>query len=575
MVTKVKALLKLWGGNDKPARSDEHHGTMESGASYGASDTGLIAAMRLLLAVSALIFIYIDPLEPDRFVTTTYTTLGLYVLYSLAVYILALSQAKAMRTLRAWTHWLDLGWYSLLISLSSGTNSVFFFGFYFAIMVAGFRWGFWSGIRVTVASALAFAVIAGLTTPAPIELNRFLLRPTFLLVIGYMVARRGRFEIDLKRRLSLLKEIMTVSNPRFGTGRTIGMAMERLRLFYDADHCLVVLFSEKSERYTLRRASRADPEASVQAEVIDEELALRMLVPEPHEAIVFSSPAFFGRGNSWAFDTASRERVEFSAKMVGLPSLLDTESFVTVPLFYRHEPVGRLYLTARRWRAFREPDAFFVLHLIEQIAPVIDNIRLVDQLASDAAEQERQTIARDLHDSVLQPYIGLQMGLAAVCSKLRAGGRVSDDIDTLMEMTGIGISYLRSRLSGLRGKTEHESSLPAAVKRFAARFSTFTGIPVEVLCNGDIRINDRLAAEAFQMVTEGLSNIRRHTSSPRAEVRLACRDGRLELRITNEEACTLEPFTPRSITERAKALGGVAQVRCEAGNTTVMVEIPL
>ena len=168
MVTKVKALLKLWGGNDKPARSDEHHGTMESGASYGASDTGLIAAMRLLLAVSALIFIYIDPLEPDRFVTTTYTTLGLYVLYSLAVYILALSQAKAMRTLRAWTHWLDLGWYSLLISLSSGTNSVFFFGFYFAIMVAGFRWGFWSGIRVTVASALAFAVIAGLTTPAPI-----------------------------------------------------------------------------------------------------------------------------------------------------------------------------------------------------------------------------------------------------------------------------------------------------------------------------------------------------------------------------------------------------------------------
>ena len=314
MVTKVKALLKPWGGNDKPAQPDESHGTIESGASYGASDTGLIAAMRLLLAVSALVFIYIDPLEPDRFVTTTYTTLGLYVLYSLAVYILALSQAKAMRTLRAWTHWLDLGWYSLLISLSSGTNSVFFFGFYFAIMVAGFRWGFWSGIRVTVASALAFAVIAGLTTPAPIELNRFLLRPTFLLVIGYMVARRGRFEIDLKRRLSLLKEIMTVSNPRFGTGRTIGMAMERLRLFYDADHCLVVLFSEKSERYTLRRASRADPEASVQAEVIDKELALRMLVPEPHEAIVFSSPAFFGLGNSWAFDTASRERVEFSAK---------------------------------------------------------------------------------------------------------------------------------------------------------------------------------------------------------------------------------------------------------------------
>ncbi len=144
-----------------------------------------------------------------------------------------------------------------------------------------------------------------------------------------------------------------------------------------------------------------------------------------------------------------------------------------------------------------------------------------------------------------------------------------------MEMTVIGISYLRSRLSGLRTKGEHESSLSSAVKRFAARYSNFTGIPVEVLCNGDIRVNDRLAAEAFQMVAEGLSNIRRHTSSPRAEVHVGCRDGRLELRITNEEPSTLEPFTPRSITERAKALGGRAQVRCEAGNTTVTVEIPL
>ncbi len=416
MVTKVKALLKLWGGTDKPAQSDEDHGTTESGASYGASDTALVAAMRLLLAVSALVFIYIDPLEPDRFVTTTYTALALYVLYSVTVYILALSQAKAMRTLRAWTHWLDVGWYSLLISLSSGTNSVFFFGFYFAIMVAGFRWGFWSGIRVTVASALAFTVIAGFTTPSPIELNRFLLRPTFLLVVGYMVARRGRFEIDLKRRLSLLKEIMTVSNPRFGIDRTIGMAMERLRAFYDADQCLVVLFSETRALHTLRRACRSDPESSVHAEVIDEGLALRMLAPKPHKAIVFSSPSFFWRRNTWAFDTASQKRVEPSPELVeNLTGLLDTESFVTVPLLYRGEPVGRLYLTERRPRAFREPDAFFILHVIEQIAPVIDNIRLVDQLASDAAEQERQTIARDLHDSVLQPYIGLQMGLAGVC----------------------------------------------------------------------------------------------------------------------------------------------------------------
>src|SRR6266540_975283 len=244
--TMVKGLFSFGGSKDRRARyfSGEYHEIAENGVSHGLSDTRLIAAMRLLLAVSALIFICIDSFERDRIVTLTYAAPALYVLYSLTLYALARAQAQAMRTIRAWTHWLDVGWYSPLISLSSGTSSVFFFGFYFAIMVAAFRWGFWSGIRVAVVSALAFTVIAGFTTPSPIELSPFLLRPTFLLVLGYMVARRGRFEIELKRRLSLLREIITISNPRFGIDRTIGMAMERLRVFYDADHCLAVLLSE-------------------------------------------------------------------------------------------------------------------------------------------------------------------------------------------------------------------------------------------------------------------------------------------------------------------------------------------
>src|SRR6266566_4461895 len=158
----VKATFSFGGSKDRSARyvPGEHHETVENGASYGLSDTRLIGAMRLLLAVSALIFIWIDPLEPDRFVKLTYAALVLYVLYSFALYALARTQTQAMRTIRAWTHWLDVGWYSLLISLSSGTSSVFFFGFYFAIMVAAFRWGFWPGIRVTVASAVAFTAIA-------------------------------------------------------------------------------------------------------------------------------------------------------------------------------------------------------------------------------------------------------------------------------------------------------------------------------------------------------------------------------------------------------------------------------
>jgi hypothetical protein len=99
------------------------------------------------------------------------------------------------------------------------------------------------------------------------------------------------------------------------------------------------------------------------------------------------------------------------------------------------------------------------------------------------------------------------------------------------------------------------------VRRFASRFSEVTGIAVEVEARDDLRVADRLAAEAFQMVAEGLSNVRRHTQSPQARVGLALQNGSLHLRIENPagpDPCA--PFTPRSIAERAAALGGGAIV---------------
>ena len=72
-----------------------------------------------------------------------------------------------------------------------------------------------------------------------------------------------------------------------------------------------------------------------------------------------------------------------------------------------------------------------------------------------------------------------------------------------------------------------------AVRRFATRFSEVTGIAVEVQADDDLRIEDRLAAEAFQMVAEGLANVRRHTHAPQRHGGLALHDGALRLRIEN------------------------------------------
>jgi signal transduction histidine kinase len=117
-----------------------------------------------------------------------------------------------------------------------------------------------------------------------------------------------------------------------------------------------------------------------------------------------------------------------------------------------------------------------------------------------------------------------------------------------------------------------------AVLRFVTTFTEATRIAVEVDAASELYINDRLVAEVFQMVVEGLSNIRRHTRATSACIKFAREDDCLILKIVNDGADATVPasFMPWSITERASALGGQAHVKNIAGgHTQVTVAIPL
>jgi signal transduction histidine kinase len=78
----------------------------------------------------------------------------------------------------------------------------------------------------------------------------------------------------------------------------------------------------------------------------------------------------------------------------------------------------------------------------------------------------------------------------------------------------------------------------------------------------------------FQIFVEGLSNIRRHTQSSYANIKLGYSDNMLVINIENETD-KADGFVPRSITERVKSLGGVINIQQLDGTTNVKVEIPL
>src|ERR1043165_6793102 len=252
-------------------------------------DERLVNFTRFVLALSALIIIYIDPSEPDRFVKITYTTLALYTGYSAFVYFLSRRRQSAF--LGSPPYWVDVAWYVVLVSLSSGTNSLFFFFFFFVILVASFQSGYKAGLRVTIVSTMLFVTVGYFTTPTPIEPNRFLLRAVYLASIGYLMAYWGGSEVTHKRKLALLKDVSRFSNPRFGVDQTIGSVITKLRDFYNADTCVLISTTAVASEYLLRRVDQRHPEIANRPEVVGLEGEQLLLSSPPEWAVIFHRSA--------------------------------------------------------------------------------------------------------------------------------------------------------------------------------------------------------------------------------------------------------------------------------------------
>ena len=556
-----------------------------------------VAALRLLLAGSALIVVYIDPTQPERNATTTYAVLSAYTFVSLLLYLRDLRVPARIEPWLRWAHWGDIAFYLVLLALTGGASSLFFVLFFFPILVASFRAGFAAGMTATIASAAAATGIGLFEARGDpdLELNRLLLRAVSLLVIGFVISSRGGFETLLRMRLALLKEIGRLSNPRLGTDRTIAASLERLRAFCDADDCLLVLADGSDGEARLRRASRDDPERARHEDPLPRALAQRLLALPREHAMVHpgTEPSWLRSARIQQYDVVRGEPVAVDrATATALAEWFAPSSFITVPVLGRAGTIGRLFLASSTGR-LRAGDVEFLLQVVDCLLPLIENIRLVDRLAASAAAEERQKIARDVHDSVIQPYIGLELGLAALLRQAEAAGQERDAdaraellaglqsrLRRLLELMHGGVSDLRSFVSRLRSGGSRAGSFEAIVSSYARRFAEITGIAVrvEIEPTPELEANDRLSAEVFQMIAEGLSNVRRHSEGKRATVRIEQAEQLLLVSIQNDgtPGRPAAAFTPRSLADRARSLQGWTTVAdVPEGGCVVTIGIPL
>lgn len=540
----------------------------------------LAQSCRLLLASIALVSYLVDFPGTARSSDATWLLLGGYFLYAAIPFVFAGKARNFFRHRKS--VWCDVAWYVMFIAVTDPLTTVLFLFFLFAILIASFQHGSVEGRHVTLGSVALYSVIgiASGSTQPHFEWSWLFLRVVFLLSLGLLVAYWGGAETLVRRRLALMREMNLISNPRFGVDQTVASIMEKLRVFFDADTCVLVFRDCESGQYRMRQASQGDISRAVREQPLPAGVASTLLSFQPAVLAMFGKPFRpwpSRKPQCWLYDQGDGEwRADGDGRGEQVADLLSAQAYLGAALKWcRYE--GRLYLTANG-HDYRLDDALFLAQASEQAFRLIEHIDLLDRLASGAAQQERQRIVGDLHDSAIQPYIGLKMGLEALREKASADNPLLPQLDKLAGMTAHSLADLRRYVSHLKAQEADLGHVFVPdLRRLAARFEDFYGIHLDVLADGTIDLNDRLSAEVTQVVSEALSNIRKHTTAMKGCIRVSCTPDMLRLEISNANDGTPPPaFTPASIVTRVTSLGGQVRIVPDNGQqTTVAIAIPV
>jgi signal transduction histidine kinase len=256
-------------------------------------------------------------------------------------------------------------------------------------------------------------------------------------------------------------------------------------------------------------------------------------------------------------------------------------SFLGTPIRVRGLVYGNLYLTDKQTAdEFSDRDERLVYSLAAAAGVAIDNARLHERLADMALYADRERIARDLHDTVIQRLFAIGLGLQAlshVVDPPEAGRRIDsavDDIDATIADIRTTIFALQGRaLSGLRSEIVRVVTGEREALGFLPKLQ-FDG-PVDAVVSDDVRDH------AVAMVREALSNVVRHARATRAEVSVVASEGELRVRVSDDGIGIRSSGGRggnglRNMADRAEQLSGGLDVRSRPGEgTSITWRVPL
>ena len=258
----------------------------------------------------------------------------------------------------------------------------------------------------------------------------------------------------------------------------------------------------------------------------------------------------------------------------------------SIPLYAHDKRLGVLNVASTDWRELAPGDLQLLYTIGDLISMAVERARLFAEREEFGALEERNRLAREIHDTLAQSLAGIAMQLETADALLEVGDdsdRIRHSIVKALNLTRSSLEEARRSVLDLRAAPLEGRTLSDALADLVERLQRTSELAVAYRVTGAGRpLPVRIEAGVFRLAQEALTNVRRHAEARQVAVELAVSADFLQLSVV-DDGIGFDPtavqeghFGLIGLRERTRLLGGTLNLSTSPGNgTELSVRIPL
>lgn len=274
-------------------------------------------------------------------------------------------------------------------------------------------------------------------------------------------------------------------------------------------------------------------------------------------------------------DGAANVNVVTCSRLQGLIDGTDGLRYhASIPLYAHGRKMGVLNVASRDWRQLAVEDLQLLYTVGDMLGIAVERARLFAQQAALGALEERNRLAREIHDTLAQGLTAVSLQLESADALLEAGmepAKVRQVVQHALALTRANLEEARRSVLDLRAAPLEGRTLVEALAALAEQ----TAVPVDLLVQGAVRsLPRRLETGLYRLAQEALQNVSRHAQAHRVVVKLLFMPDAVKLVVADDgvgfDPTVVPPdrFGLIGMNERVRLLNGRFHLQSATGEGT-------